>query len=224
MISQIRSQELLKIQQKTSEDLHDDLGNKITRISVLTDILQNKIDRSDTDNQKLLAQIKENVSALYLGTKDIIWSLMPGSDNLGGVLDRIQAFGIALFEDTGFEFNVRGQRDWHRKIKLPADTGRNLVLILKEALNNILKHSEGTKANVSIEVSESSGSPKFPIPIDVTISDNGKGINRTSKAAGSGLENIRKRIERINGNFHIDSSAEKGTVLRISVKIPSNEG
>ncbi len=75
LIEETRRQEQVKIQQRTSEDLHDDLGNKITRLSLLTDILQTKLE-GHTDQHKLVSQIRENIQGLYLGTKDIIWALV----------------------------------------------------------------------------------------------------------------------------------------------------
>ena len=93
LVDEVRRQEQIKIQQRTSEDLHDDLGNKITRLSLLTDILETKVS-PNTEQQKLITQIKENIQGLYLGTKDIIWALAPAKHTLRDTLDRIQNFGM----------------------------------------------------------------------------------------------------------------------------------
>ena len=87
-------EEQMKVRQKTSEDFHDEMGNKLTRISVLSDILETQMLGEQQEQKKLIAQIKENVAALYAGTKDILWSLQPESDNLYEILNRIKDFGI----------------------------------------------------------------------------------------------------------------------------------
>ena len=216
-ISKIKLEEQLKIQERTSEDLHDDLGNKITRISVLTDVLSNKIDKDDLEKRKLIEQIKENAQALYLGTKDIIWSLTPGNDSLYDVLERCQSFGMYLFEETTIEFKMEGQRDTFREIKIPLQINRNLVLIVKEALNNVLKHSGATHAVFKIELIANN-------ELLIAITDDGKGISDGAQRRGNGLANIEKRASRIGGNFTMDRLHPSGTTLQVSFKIPPKEG
>ena len=213
-IDKIRKEEQQKIQERTSEDLHDDLGNKITRISVLADILQNKIDKEDTEKKKLVTQIKENARLIYLGTKDIIWSLTPGNDNLYDVLERCRVFGVHLFEDTNIEFVTEGLHEQLKEIKIPLAVSRNLVMIIQEALNNILKHSDASKALFSIACEKKSD-------LFVIISDNGRGMNNA--VAGNGLGNIQKRLSRIGGSIIMNTN-KPGLELKISLKIPQMEG
>jgi signal transduction histidine kinase/ligand-binding sensor domain-containing protein len=216
-ISKIKLEEQLKIQERTSEDLHDDLGNKITRISILTDVLGNKIDKDDVEKRKLIEQIKENAQALYLGTKDIIWSLTPGNDSLYDVLERCKSFGAYLFEETNVEFSMEGLKDNFREIKLPLQINRNLVLIIKEALNNIIKHSGATHVRLKTALTGNGD-------VLVTITDDGKGIGDGAQRKGNGLANMEKRALRMGGHFTINRSHPSGTTLEVSFKIPPKEG
>lgn len=216
-IKQLRLEEQQKIQQRTSEDLHDDLGNKISRIAVLADVLDNKMNRDDEERRKLVKQIKENAQSLYLGTKDIIWSLTPGNDNLYDVLERCEVFGANLFEDTEIEFNMAGQDERFKQVKVPVTINRNMVMIVKEALNNILKHSMASHAVLHFRLDEDRS-------FSVFIADDGKGIDAAETRGGNGLANIEKRTERIGGSFKISRNYPQGTVITTSFKIPLNGG
>lgn len=211
-INKIKMAEQLKIQERTAEDLHDDLGNSITRISVLADVLAKKIKADDLEKRKLVQQIRENANALYTGTKDIIWSLTPGNDSLYDLLERCRAFGIQLFEDSHIEFSLEGQMNSFPELKLPLQTTRNLMMIVKEALNNVLKHSGATQAVVRASMITKG-------QLQIVIADNGSGMAAIKIGQGNGLENIRKRTQRIGGAMEIVKAEPAGTQLHISVPV-----
>jgi glucose-6-phosphate-specific signal transduction histidine kinase len=93
--NRLRNEEQSKIRLRTAEDFHDEIGNKLTRINVLTNVLRSKINPGD-DVGRLLTQIEENTNMLYGGTRDILWSLKPSNDSLFEILMRIKEFGTEL--------------------------------------------------------------------------------------------------------------------------------
>lgn len=213
----IRLEEQQSVMQRTSEDLHDDLGNKITRITVLADVLQRKLDQNDIEKTKLVDQIKENAQAFYLGTKDIIWSLTPGNDSLFDLLEKCKLKGTQLFADTNIEFVPKGTVKSLTAVKLPLAIGRNLNMIVKEAFTNILRHSRANKAVMEVNYSAEQG-------LGIAIVDNGKGITNIEDNRGNGLNNMYKRIERIGGTLSVLNTPDGGLMIRLNVKIPQNEG
>ena len=144
VIEATKRDESLRIRQQTAEDFHDELGNKLTRITVLSEILDTKMDQTQADQKKLLEQIKQNASSLYNGTKDILWALDPQSDNLYEILNHIKDFGNELFLDTPVEFEFNGIDESLNQVKLPMEYSRNIPMIFKELLNNILKHAHAS--------------------------------------------------------------------------------
>src|SRR6202007_1499618 len=136
-----RREENIKVRQEAAEDFHDDLGNKLTRISVLSDMLFTKLDPEKTDQKKLLEEIKQNALALYTGTKDILWAMDTQSDNLYEVINYIREFGVDLYIDTPVNFERIGVEKSLSQVKLPIKFNRNIILIFKELLNNALKHA-----------------------------------------------------------------------------------
>jgi signal transduction histidine kinase/ligand-binding sensor domain-containing protein len=212
MIEKLRSEDQKKIRQNTARDFHDEMGNKLARITVLSDILKTKLPVND-EAQGLAKKIQENVGLLYQGTKDIIWSLNPENDNLHFLLKRISDFGVDLFIDTDIEFEAITVNEAFRNYFLPMDYARNIIMIYKEVLANILKHSHCTKVKteaVLVKVNM----------IRLTITDDGKGFNADNSTNGNGVLNIRQRAINIGAGLVIHSGDGKGTSVVLSFTVP----
>lgn len=215
-LERLRQEEQEKIKQRTSEDFHDELGNKLTRISLLADILQKKVEPGDTEKAGLISQIKDNVQSLYTGTKDVIWSLSPGSDNLLEILQRIEQFGAGLFHDSAIDFSMEGLTEIDPETKLPIDYSRNIIMIFKELLNNCLRHAKATKVLISVQPADND-------QLLIIQQDNGMGYNQNTVKKGNGLNNIQRRAERIGAELEIVSEENRGTTTRLKI-IPPNGG
>ena len=97
------------------------------------------------------------------------------------------------------------------------DYARNIMMICKEALTNILKHSQSTKAMVEAGLFEGN-------KIMLIIADNGRGFHVDNAESGNGLHNIRQRAEYLKANMEIDSNNRIGTRIVLTIEIPSREG
>src|SRR5690606_24593465 len=144
LVQALRKEEQDKVRQRTAEDFHDEVGNKITRINVLTNVLKNKIGNTTPEAARIIGQIQDNTGQLYSGTRDILWSLKPSNDSLYQILHHVRDFGIELFQYTDTEFSVDIAHAASASYRLPLDVSRNLIMIFKEAMNNCLKYSEAT--------------------------------------------------------------------------------
>ncbi|AEE49352.1 ligand-binding sensor domain-containing protein [Haliscomenobacter hydrossis] len=209
----LRQEEQEKVRRRTAEDFHDELGNKLTRIALLTEILQNKLGPQQPDVKGIVSQIKENAVQLYGGARDIIWALNPSSDNLYEILTRIRDFGVDLFADTGIEFSCEGIQDVYRGVVVPIDYSRNLIMIFKEALNNCLKHSQAQ--SVTFEVM-----PNGFQSWRIILRDNGKGFSLNTIKKGHGIDNMQIRAKRIQADLDFAILPIGGTrlELRFSLK------
>lgn len=214
LLEKLRLEEQSKIRVRTAEDFHDEIGNKLTRINVLTSVLKNKLPMTP-ETTRILGQIEENTSQLYGGTRDILWSLKPSNDNLYEILHRISDFGSELFQDTDVNFTFTGIDEKWRSFRLQMDMSRNLIMIFKEALNNCLKYSHAR--NVSLEVSLKSKNV-----LQLILKDDGQGFDIQTVKRGHGITNMNTRAERLNGKLYIDSRKNKGTIINLTFKIPQN--
>lgn len=210
LFEKIREEEFLKLRQRTAEDFHDEMGNSLTRISILTDVLKSKLQGRETEINKLVTQIKENTSALYSGSRDIIWSLNAQNDGLYEITEHIKEIGIGLFEETSVDFNHAHNIELGNKFKLKLDYSRNLTMVFKEAYSNILKHSFANKVEVSINLEQNK-------ELTILIKDNGMGFDTSLTGQGNGIKNMQNRIERMNGHIKFISAPGRGTDVIISL-------
>ncbi|MBL7719493.1 MAG: hypothetical protein JNL72_11695 [Flavipsychrobacter sp.] len=215
LIERTRREEQARVRQRTAEDFHDEVGNKLTRINVLANVLKNKIPQTP-ETQRIIAQIEDNTAQLYSGTKDILWSLKPSNDSLYEILHRIRDFGGELFQDTDIDFVFLGTDMRWKNYKMPMDVSRNLIMIFKEALNNTLKYSKATTVQLDIRI-------KMRNVLQLTLKDNGQGFDMQHTKKGHGIDNMHVRAKRIQGRFYIDSRPGKGTIINLAFRLPPKE-
>jgi signal transduction histidine kinase len=207
-IEKIRSEESERVRKQTAIDFHDELGHRLTRISLLTEIVKRKLGDGYHDVKPLLRKISENSIQLYDGTKDFIWAIDPQNDSLYELLIRLKDFGDEIFNDTNIDFLVKGISTELEKTSLSTDMKRHLTLIFKEGMNNALKHSKSKKVSLESKIAGDE--------IEITLEDDGSGFRIDEETGGNGIKNMIRRAEKIQGHLHIDSEPGKGT--RISFK------
>jgi len=202
----IKLEEQFKIRKQTAEDFHDDLGNKLTRITVLSEVLSSMIDKEDEEKRNILHKISKNVDELYSGTKDILWSLNPKNDTLIQLLNHISEFGTEMFNDTTVSFSsaILVSKD----SKLSLDMSRNILMIFKESINNILKHSNAKQVKFQAHISNNM--------LIITLQDDGSGFDVESAKNGHGMNNMYVRAKRIRAGFNIASDFT-GTKVRLVI-------
>jgi signal transduction histidine kinase/ligand-binding sensor domain-containing protein len=207
----LREEEQALVRQKTAEDFHDEIGNKLTRINLLATIAESKLLQPPAEVKKILQQIQQNVTSLYNGSKDIIWSLQPDSDYLDEIVFRIRQNTADLLQDTALKFDYYQNPDMDMHIKLPIDYSRNIIMIFKEAVNNIVKHAAATHIIFSIKQMDNN--------IVLGLQDDGKGFDPQTVSKGNGMGNISNRAKRIGALLEVESNIDKGTRLTLSFTI-----
>jgi signal transduction histidine kinase len=213
-IERLKLEEQALVRRQTAEDFHDDLGNKLTRINLLSELLDKKITPDKTGEKLLITQIRNSVGELYAGTKNILWALNPDNDNLYDVYNLIANFGRELFDSSGISYHASDNDLAYKKIRLPLGTGRNIILICKELLHNILQHAGAKTVTLTIGITSYK-------QICITISDNGCGFAEGQlPPTGNGLRNMRNRAKRLNGKLDIDSKIDVGTTSQVIFPIP----
>jgi ligand-binding sensor domain-containing protein/signal transduction histidine kinase len=210
-IEEVKREENIKVRQTASEDFHDEVGNSLTRIQVLTDVLYTKLGTGHDEEKRLIGQIKENVSGLYQGTRDILWALNPESDVVKEIGHRLESLGIDVFQDTGICFSYENGLGESENLKLPGNYNRNIMMIFKEAMSNSLKHAQALHVKLKIQKTEAQ-------EIAIQLCDDGLGFNPLFIKKGHGFQNMQKRANRIKAVFTTDSSPGKGA--RYELRIP----
>jgi two-component sensor histidine kinase len=199
---------LEKERTRISKDMHDEVGSSLSKISILSELAKQKAD--DPKLKSDVEKISQSASEVVDNISEIIWAINPKNDSLDNLLAYIREYAAETLELKSIEYKIELPENIPA-YNLSAETRRNIFLVIKEALNNIIKYANATLVNITVKLMESR--------LEISIKDNGNGfdVNNTRKF-GNGLINMRKRIEDIGGEFKLDSEPGKGTEIRFSIK------
>jgi signal transduction histidine kinase len=192
--------------------MHDDLGARITEISLVTQLA-----RKDAENSKAMHGHLQNISTsaeeIIMAFDEIVWAVNPENDTLNNLADYISQFTVEFLQKA----NIKSRLDIPMDIpelQLSTEVRHNMFMVVKESLNNIVKYSGATEVRVKFIFEGSS--------IHCSIEDNGKGFDEQEIGTfSSGLKNMRKRIEELGGTFELNSEKGKGTSLKFDVPLRS---
>jgi signal transduction histidine kinase len=197
---------------RIAQDLHDDLGSSLTRISLLSGLLHADKDNPDqvqSHATKLAQSADQTVRAL----EEIVWAVRPGSDSLQSLVDYIAHFASELFAGTATRCRLDLPHDLPARA-LPPEMRHNIFLIVKEALANALKHASAREVNLQAKFASGT--------LEICVQDDGKGIGQPSqKIEGKrhGMENMRHRAATIGGVLKWESSPDRGTRIQLTVPL-----
>lgn len=201
-------QELSTVRDNIAQDFHDDLGNKLARISLLSNMVNNEIKTKDENVKAKVKQITEDANTLFIGTKDFIFSLKSNSDYVEELVIYLSDFGENFFNKTTVKFKVF--KSISKNDKLPYYWSKQLIYIFKEALTNVLKHAQASEVKLSFTYLEHK--------LVIECSDNGKGMTENEFQSSNGLMNMKNRAKKIGGNLYISSTIGKGTSIKFEGK------
>ncbi|MDI9308865.1 MAG: histidine kinase [Limnohabitans sp.] len=192
--------------ERISKDMHDDLGAGISSIKLQGEYILEKFEL----NPKLKTEIEELISTtseITTSMREMIWSLKIQNDNINSFINYITQYTSQFLSKTGIKCTFQTSITENNTL-LENETRRNLFLCIKEALNNIYKHSQATEVNIVFILEKDS--------FQIHILDNGIGISENPN--GNGLKNMQDRMQTIGGAFKI-IDCEKGTSLLFSCTI-----
>ncbi|MFN2598541.1 MAG: two-component regulator propeller domain-containing protein [Pyrinomonadaceae bacterium] len=205
--------ELERVRTRIATDLHDDIGASLSRVAILSEVLKQQLGARGDGAVRLLTEIAESARASVDSMSDIVWTVDPRRDNLNDVVLRVRQFASDVLEARGirWEFQVPPEVE---KVKLDAERRRHLLLIFKEAINNVVRHSECHFVWLSISLAANR--------LKAEVHDDGRGFEGPSPEraqangrGGHGLSNMRARTAELRGECEIATSPGGGTHLTI---------
>lgn len=214
LIYRYRIRQLLKLQEmrnKIARDLHDDIGSTLGSIHLYSQIANAKLNNAKPDEVKdILIKIENSSSEIIDKTGDVVWAVKATNDTLKNLVMRMESYAASILGTTGISFSVDIDTKLDN-VKLDMTQRKNIFLIYKEAINNIIKYAACSE--VQIKIKQKNAQWCF------VISDNGKGFNLDVVNAynGNGLKNMKARAEEIKGNFKIVSEPGKGTLVELII-------
>ncbi len=194
-----------KLKVRLAADLHDNVGAGLTEIAILSELTSNEVKGYSQSSADKLSNISDTARHLVDSMSDIVWFVNPKRDSLHDLIIRLKDSYSDLLSEIGISFKTNNI-DNIIDIKIPMDVRQNLYLIFKEAINNSIKHSGCNKINLETKLRGNI--------LEMTLQDDGKGIDESNIKYGNGLRNMQDRAETLNGKLYIKSIDSKGTVIR----------
>ncbi len=195
---------------RISQDMHDDVGASLTRISMMSEMVKNREDVGEGAKQ-WLGQISGTSREVTEEMDQIIWALNPKNDNLEGLASYIRRFASEYLEPTPIECIFDFPEEMPG-MALSVEVRRNVYLVVREALHNVVKHSGATSVELGLKI--------YDVGFRILIKDNGKAFEPEKlEFPGNGLVNMKKRMNDIGGEIMIRSEVGSGTDIELIVSL-----
>ena len=214
-----KARELEQVRRRIAADLHDDIGSGLTQISILSEVLRQqeqngngKRDGGSAANtlDSIAASSRELVDAM----SDIVWAINPQKDHLSDLNGKMRRFAADSFTPRRIKFTFDAP-DLTDDLPLGANLRREVFLIFKEAVNNVVKHAAARAVEIDFKIEREE--------IRLTVRDDGCGfaVENSNGAGGHGLASMTERAKSLGGELKINSLGGSGTSLEVRVPLCS---
>ena len=196
---------------RISKDMHDEIGASLTKIAIVSELLKKDF-RHPSKARSHVNRISEAAREVVDSLSEIIWAVNPQNDTLDTLAAYIREYASDFFEPT----RIRCRFSYPEVIppvRLSAEFRRNVFLITKESLNNVVKHSRATEVFIQVAL--------LGQRFELSIEDNGKGFDMShTRRFAVGLESMRKRAEDVKAAFVIASRKKSGARVSVTASLP----
>ena len=217
--------EVERVRTRIASDLHDDVGANLTRIAILSEVAQSRLtgirdqrsgvgeDRTELNAEasgienplSSIAQIsRESVASMG----DIVWAINPKRDHLTDLIQRMRRLASEVLACRKIEYEFKAP-DPDTDLRLGADVRRDVLLIFKEALNNVVRHSDCSTVRIELWREHSW--------LNLRIVDDGCGFHPEHPSEGNGLTSMKQRARGLDGELKVTSVEAKGTEVTLRV-------
>jgi signal transduction histidine kinase/ligand-binding sensor domain-containing protein len=202
---------------RIAQDIHDDIGAGLTQITLLSELAR----REPAEIAAHLERISTSARHLTRAMDEIVWAVDPQHDTFNGLIDYVSAFAEDFLRVAGIRCRMDVPEELPN-VRVEAEVRYNLFLAVKEALNNVVKHSGATEVWLRLRVEENG--------FTLTIEDNGRGcavdglavrtpLNGDRLAHGAGLPNLEKRLTSVGGRCVVRSEPGNGTRIEMTIRL-----
>jgi signal transduction histidine kinase len=202
---------LASMREKISQNLHDDIGASISSLHIYSTLAQDILPDQPQKVAGLLAKMTEQSSRLMENMNDMVWSMRTDKDVMP-LGTRIKNFGLELLAIKEIRAKYEIDEELFSQFR-GFEERKNILLIIKEAMNNIAKYSGATQAVIGFT---KSGENQAILRIE----DNGSGVDLNNLVPGNGLKNMEARSMQLKGNFSIVSKPKEGMTIQLIIPIP----
>lgn len=196
---------IIEERNRIARELHDSVSQNLFGINLNLNTLNYLLEHNPEKSKHMIKQLQEMIQEVQAEMRLMIYELKPLDLSKRGFLETIENL-ITLFKkryNLVISFSLIGNEDFiDNEIQL------TLYRIIQEALNNIVKHANASKIQISLQIQEDN--------IHLSIHDNGEGFNleEIDKNNNFGIQGMEERIAQIKGKLLIESTVGEGTTIQ----------
>lgn len=204
-----KTEQINNLRTDIAQDFHDEMGNKLASIRLLSENLGVKSEKQILEIEDLMQTlqiIEKNAKELFDGTKDFIWTVSTKSDSIAAFFEYVREFADLFLNDLDINlvstYRIKKDDDF----KIDPICSRQLIFVIKEIITNSAKHSKAKQVDLQFDNTDNT--------LQIVVKDDGIGFDVT-KPKSRGLKNIEHRLQRINANYTCFSTHD-GTLFQIN--------
>jgi signal transduction histidine kinase len=192
---------------RIARDLHDDLGSSLTEISVLAS--KGQLRPTGTEQQAgLFHAIGASARTLISALDILVWAVDPEDNSLQSLADYLSGYAAEFFSHTEIACRFKVPVSFP-PVTLEGRVRHDLLMAVKEALNNIVRHARATEVEFRMALTDHR--------LEIVIVDNGKGIGDETRNDGHGLKNLAARLQKLGGHCQVEAGRDGGTIVKFGL-------
>lgn len=195
------------VRNQIAYEMHQDIGNDL---NALLFKLKSWHIKNGGRNNREFEQIEKSTIGILTKVNDIVWSLNNEKNNLSYLQEHFIGYAEETLSNAKINTEITSVEKLPHK-KMSIEIKKNLFLLFKEAINNVIKHANTEKVLITFTYKLG----KFKIK----IVDFGKGFDLNSIIKGNGIDSMQNRIKFLNGNLSFQKNIPHGTIVIIEIKI-----
>ena len=187
---------------RIANDLHDNLGGGLTQLVLLGEAVRRELGGETGRSGEKLKRLCEQARAMGRNMKETVWLINSQRDTVSELASFLARYAETFFRDTPIRCRFAIEEDLP---EAPCGLGvrRNLLLGVKEAFNNALRHSGASEVEFTVERRRGQ--------LRIVVRDNGAGFDVDATAPGEGLRNLELRAREAGGELALRSKPGAGT-------------
>lgn len=210
-----RSRELTAMEERNrlARELHDSVAQTLFNIVLESDVTSTLLQKGESEAaRKHLAGLSEQAREAVTEIRSLIFELRPADLEREGLATTLRKHLDALGRVQRIETSFVQEGE----ATIPVTEAREVYRVIQEALNNVVKHAGASTVSVKMAAHDRR--------LEVWVTDDGAGFDVRSAAIRSyslGLTSMEERAKALEGRLSIQSGPGKGTVVELSIPIPS---
>lgn len=191
-----------------SRDLHDDIGSTLSSIGIYSTLLESRV--KDEKGKSILQEIRQHTRDMMQNMSDIVWAIQPHNGDAEPLIRRFIKYAEPILTSGNIRLDAEAALSCV-SLELSMLQKRNIFLILKEAMNNCLKHGRATVFTLACAVSKNQ--------LSIEVGDNGIGFDSNALSRKNGLINMSERIKELKGTIQVDTAPGAGCRIRLTIPL-----